>query len=157
MVVQLNTGLGKHSGTDDPIYVGVSGTKGGREFPLDVALFDDFERRSRVKYVLGEVWDEEAIVGARGPKKAKADWNDPALFYVGFPEIDRVYLRKATGRRALRDDAWEMDEVEIALFGEAGERRLFRCNTAIWLGVGYGSQIWIPEVDPSELNVSLRA
>ena len=53
MVVQLNTGLGKHSGTDDPIYVGAAGTGGGREFPLDVKWHDDFERRSRVKYLLG--------------------------------------------------------------------------------------------------------
>ncbi len=157
MIVQLNTGLGRHSGTDDNIYVGVSGTQGGREFPLDVAYFDDFERRSRVKYVLGEVWDEEATAGGRGPKKAKADWNDPGLFYVGFRAIDRVYLRKTTGRRAMDDDAWEMDEVEISLFGDPGEIRVFRCTTAIWLGVAYGSQVWIPEVDPNSLNVSLRA
>ena len=64
IVVQLNTGLGKHSGTDDPIYVGVAGTAGGR---------------------------------------------------------------------------------------------VFRSGTAIWLGVEYGMQVWIPEVDPDDLTPSLRA
>ena len=89
MLVQLNTGLGRHSGTDDPLYVGVAGTGGGREFPLDVRWFDDFERRSRVKYVLGDVWDADAVLGARSPGRSKGDWNDPSLFYIEFEKIDR--------------------------------------------------------------------
>ena len=156
MVVQLNTGLGRHSGTDDALYVGIAGTQGGREFPLDVKWFDDFERRSRVKYSLGEVWDESSLVGARQPKMAKANWNDPTLFYIGFQEIDRVFLRKQTGRRRADDDAYELDEVEVVLFGSEPEKRVFRCNTAIWLGIEYGSTVWIPEVEPSERSVSLR-
>ncbi len=157
IVVQLNTGLGKHSGTDDMIYVGVSGTAGGREFPLDVAWFDDFERRSRVKYALGEVWEGEATVGAREPKMARGDWNDPTLFFVGFPEIDRVYLRKQTGQRSGSDDAWELDEVEITLYGESPAKRVFRSTTAIWLGVQYGDTVWVPEVGAEDRSVSLRA
>jgi hypothetical protein len=156
IVVQLNTGLGRHSGTDDPLYLGVCGTSGGREFPLDVAWFDDAERRSRVKYVLGRVWEEAACAGARQPKRAQADWNDPALFYVGFEAIDRVYLRKQTGRSRTDDDAYELDEVEVTLYGEAPLRRVFRCTTAIWLGVEYGATVWLPEVDPAERAVSLR-
>jgi hypothetical protein len=156
MVVRLNTGLGRHSGTDDALYVGISGTRGGREFPLDVSWFDDFERRSRVKYALGEVWDEDALAGARRPRKSVGDWNDPTLFYVGFEGIDRVYLRKHTGRRRADDDAYEMDEIEVVLFGDAPLRRVFRCTTAIWLGIQFGSTVWIPEVDPDEPSVSLR-
>jgi len=156
IVVQLNTGLGKHSGTDDALYVGVSGTAGGREFPLDVKWFDDFERRSRVKYALGDVWDEDALAGARWPRGGKADWNDPSLFYVGFAGIDRVYLRKQSGRGAADDDAYELDEVEVTLYSSGRDRRVFRCTTAIWLGVQYGLNVWLPEVDPKAPSVSLR-
>jgi hypothetical protein len=156
MVVRLHTGLGKHSGTDDAIYVGVSGTQGGREFPLDVAWFDDFERRSRVKYVLGEIWEPDEAAGAREPRMSKSEWNDPALSYIGFQGIDRVYLRKQSGRRRADDDAWEMDEAEIILYGDPGEKRVFRSNTALWLGVQYGTTVWIPEVDPASRSVSLR-
>jgi hypothetical protein len=156
IVVQLNTGLGKHSGTDDPIYVGVAGTGGGREFPLDVKWFDDFERRSRVKYVLGEVWDADAKAGAKNPIKSRSDWNDPALFYIDFEKIDRLYLRKHAGRRRADDDAYEMDEVAVTLYGESPKKRVFRSGTAIWLGIEYGMQVWIPEVDPDDLTPSLR-
>ena len=156
IVVRLNTGLGRHSGTDDPLYVGVAGTGGGREFPLDVRWFDDFERRSRVKYVLGAVWDADAVLGAKSPSRSKGDWNDPSLFYIEFEKIDRLYLRKHAGRRRVDDDAYELDEIEVTLYGERPKKRVFRSGTAVWLGVEYGMQVWIPEVDPGELTPSLR-
>jgi hypothetical protein len=156
IVVYLATGTTRRAGTDDALYVGVSGTQGGREFPLDSALFDDFERRSRVRYALGEVWEAEALAGARQPKMAKTDWNDPAYFQVGFREIDRVYLRKQCGRRRADDDAYNLDELEVALYGEPNQKRVFRCGSAIWLGLEYGAQIWLPEVDPASFSVSRR-
>lgn len=143
IVVRLKTGSAKYAGTDDPLYLGVSGVSGGREFPLDVRWFDDAERISDVKYALGEVWDEAALVGARRPKLAAGDWNDPKLFYVGLEGIDRVYLRKHAGKRA--DDAYQLDAVEVTLYGQSPERRAFRSGTAIWLGLEYGLQVWIPE------------
>ena len=156
IVVQLNTGTAPQAGTNDALYIGISGTAGGREFPLDVAWFDDFERRARVKYALGEVWEGDALAGAREPKMAQANWNDPSLFYVGFDAIDRVYLRKQSGRGARDDDAYELDEVEVRLYGESPRKRIFRCNTGIWLGTAYGSQVWLPEVAESDRSVSLR-
>jgi len=158
LVVRLHTGTGRHSGTDDMLYVGVSGTAGGREFPLDVAWFDDFERRSRVKYALGEVWDPDAIAGAREPRESQAreGWNDPARIEIGFHGVDRVYLRKQAGRRAMDDDAWELDEAEVTLYAPPDRRRVFRSSGALWLGVGYGLTVWLPEVDPDSLSVSLR-
>ena len=156
MIVRLHTGTGRHSGTDDALYLGVYGTGGGREFPLDVKWFDDFERRSKVRYALGEVWDEDALVGTKKPHMSHDDWNDPKLFYVGFEQIDRVYLRKHEGARRPSDDAYELDEIEVALYGEEPAKRVFRCTTGIWLGKEYGSQVWIPEVDPASLSVELR-
>jgi len=156
IVVRLSTGSSKHAGTDDALYVGVSGTQGGREFPLDVRWFDDFERRSRVKYALGEVWEGDALEGARQPGMSQSSWNDPKLFYIGFEAIDRVYLRKQGGARRATDDAYELDEVEVILYGESPQKRVFRCNTGIWLGVEYGLTVWVPEVDPAAPNVGLR-
>ena len=42
MKVELHTHYNPFSGTDDHIYIGVYGTDGGREFPLD-APGDDFD------------------------------------------------------------------------------------------------------------------
>jgi hypothetical protein len=146
IVVYLATGTVPRSGTNDALYVGVSGTQGGREF----------ERRSRVRYALGEVWEGEALAGARQPKMAKADWNDPTYFHVGLAGVDRVYLRKQCGRRRGDDDAYHLDEIEVALYGGPGEKRVFRSASAIWLGLEYGAQVWLPEVDPASLSVSHR-
>ncbi len=142
MVVRVKTGNSRYSGTDDYMYIGVSGNEGGREFPLDVRFFDDFERGSEVKYALGDVWDEEALHGAKRPRMGETDWNDPKLFYVGFEGIDRVYLRKHAGR----DDDYQLDGIEVSLYGDEPERRTFASSTAIWLGLKYGLQVWIPEV-----------
>ena len=146
IVVVLKTGMSKYAGTDDALFLGVSGTGGGREFPLDIRWFDDAERGSRVKYALGDIWDDEALAGAGKPVMADKDWNDPKLFYVDFNRIDRIYLRKQSGLRPSADDAYEMDHVEVALYAESPRMRLFRCSTAIWLGTEYGLQVWIPEV-----------
>jgi hypothetical protein len=145
IVVRLKTGGAKYAGTDDPLFLGVAGTAGGREFPLDVAWFDDAQRGSDVKYAFGDVWEEAARVGAREPRMAATDWNDPKLSYVGFLGIDRVYLRKHAGRRASDDDAYQLDRIEVALYGDPGHKREFRCTTALWLGLQYGLQVWIPE------------
>lgn len=145
MVVRLKTGAAKFSGTDDPLYIGISGTEGGREFPLDVAWFDDFERGSDVRYALGDVWDEAALIGVKRPALSDKDWNDPRLAYVGFEGIDRLYLRKhIAGRRS--DDAYQLDLLEISLYGDEPAVRTFRTSTAVWLGFGYGQQVWVPEV-----------
>ena len=156
IVVYLATGTMTHAGTNDALYLGVSGTQGGREFPLDTAFFDDFERRSRVRYALGEVWEEGALAGARRPKKSKADWNDPSYFHVGLGEVDRVYLRKHCGRRRVRDDAYNLDEIEVTLFGAPPEKRVFRSASSIWLGYEFGAQVWLPEVAPDSFTVSHR-
>lgn len=156
ITVYIATGGSWRAGTDDALYIGISGTAGGREFPLDAPFFDDFQRGSKGRYALGTVWEEAALVGARTPKKAVADWNDPAYFYVGFDAIDRVYLRKHMGRRRMDDDAYALDEIEITLYGEPGEKRVFRSSTAIWLGIQYGSQVWLPEVDPASFSVARR-
>lgn len=146
MVVRLRTGDARYAGTDDPLFLGVSGAAGGREFPLNARWFDDAERGSDVRYALGDVWDEAELVGVRRPVMAEVGWNDPKLFFVGFDGIDRVYLRKHAGRRAADDDAYQLDLVEVQLYGDPGQRRVFRCTTAIWLGIRYGLQVWLTEV-----------
>ena len=150
VVVRIKAGSAKFAGTDDPLYLGVSGTAGGREFPLDVERFDDHERRSEIKYALGTVWDGSALAGARHPVMAEADWNDPRISYVGFDGIDRVYLRKQAGRR--EDDAYQLDEIEVLLFGDEPHKRRFRCTTAYWLGIEYGLKVWVPEVQAGSVS-----
>lgn len=145
MIVRLKTGAGKYAGTDDPLYVGISGTGGGREFPLDVRWFNDFERGSNVKYELGTVWDAPVREGARRPRDSDGGWNDPLTAHLDLGNVDRVYLRKQAGRTQRDDDAYQLDEIEVILYGDEPELRRFRCDTAVWLGLEYGLQVWLPE------------
>ena len=49
----LTTAATENAGTDDHLYIGVIGTGGGREFPLDYPRFDDFEIEQPITYKLG--------------------------------------------------------------------------------------------------------
>jgi len=142
MVVNLKTKTGAYSGTDDMIYVGVVGKKGGSEFPLDVAGFDDFEP-GLVKYWLGTVWDGTALEGAKNPYKAFS-WNDPEGRHIGLKKVDYVYLRKRSYKKD--DDAWKMDSVTVTLYGPSPEKRTFMKTGDIWLGKEYGLTVYLKEV-----------
>ena len=80
--VELKTENKKHAGTDDHIYIGVVGPGGGREFPLNVSGFNDFEEGTNVKYWLGEVWEGELLENARDPIKSHGSWNDPKIWEI---------------------------------------------------------------------------
>ena len=112
--VRLQTQNVRWAGTDDHIYVGIVGTGGGGEFPLDVHGFDDFERGGDVKYWFGDVWDGLLLRGAKNPHLShdgtSEGWNDPGRRRIDLDKVDFVYLRKevispATG---MTGGAWNM-------------------------------------------------
>ncbi|MBI4262735.1 MAG: hypothetical protein HY657_00005 [Acidobacteria bacterium] len=146
MVVQLKTKAQSGAGTDDHLYIGVVGSGGGREFPLDVRDFNDFESGSDVKYWFGTVWDGTALAGARKPNRSDpGDRNDPAWHNVALKDVQTVYLRKQGSRSTDGDDAYKLDKVEVTLFGASPEKRIFSTGEDIWLGNEYGHQAWLPE------------
>ena len=55
--VTLTTAATENAGTDDHLYIGVVGTGGGREFPLDDPDWDDFEIEEPIRYKLGAPWE----------------------------------------------------------------------------------------------------
>lgn len=148
MVVRLKTKMGSHAGTDDHIYIGVVGMGGGREFPLDVRGFGDFEPGTYVKYRLGHIWDENAELAAREPYKSQdLGWNDPRKWEIELEQVNQVYVRKGGSRKGEADDAYKMDEVEVTLFGPASpSKRTFSRTTDMWFANEYGLQVWLPEI-----------
>ena len=113
MLVKLKTKTGAYSGTDDHIYVGIVGKKGGSEFPLDVRGFDDFEAGT-VKYWLGTVWDGSALENAKNPFEAYG-WNDPEGRGIDLDKVDYVYLRKQSHKA---DDAIVSVLTRLPIFTE---------------------------------------
>ena len=147
MVVRLKTSQSRHSGTDDHIYIGVVGTGGGREFPLDVKGFNDFEQGTDIRYWFGSVWDGTALSNARKPNKAESgDWNDPQKFSIDMNQIQSVYIRKQGDRSGSADDAYKLDEVEVTLYGaNSPQSRTFSTTNDLWFGNEFGHQAWLPE------------
>lgn len=145
MLVRLRTHTSGGAGTDEHIYIGVAGPGGGREFPLDVTDFNDFEAGTDVKYWFGSVWDGGALAGAKNPFKGQS-WNRPAFWRIEMEQVNQVYVRKASGNtKGMEDDAYKMDEVEVTLYGTNPSSRTFSRTTNIWLGNEYGLQVWLPE------------
>ncbi len=147
IVVRLRTKNQSNAGTDDHIYIGVVGKGGGREFPLDVRGFDDFEEGSDVKYWFGTVWDGSLLSGARKPYRSETgNINDPAWFRMELDEIDYVYVKKQGNNTTAGDDAWKMDSIEVSLFGASPQRRTFSTANDLWFANEFGRQVWLTEV-----------
>ncbi|HEX6255018.1 MAG TPA: hypothetical protein VFZ70_04330 [Euzebyales bacterium] len=144
--------------TDDTLYVGVEGTDGGREFPLNVAGFDGFEPGTQIRYLLGR---EEDAVGSLPPvdftvdKSEKPDQrNHPSYYRIELHDVTGVYLRKQGDLSHAGDDAYQLDQIEVQLHSpNTNQIRTFR-NTHnvgnfggddIFLGNEYGHQVWLRE------------
>jgi hypothetical protein len=56
-----------------------------------------------------------------------------------------VYIRKHSAKTGVDDDAWKMDEVEVILYGDTPEKRIFFKGGDIWLANEYGLQVWLRE------------
>src|SRR5262245_47638720 len=147
ILVRLETASDSDADTDDHIYIGVVGTRGGREFPLDTAGKDDFEP-GLVTYHLGTIW-EPVPAGAWNPiNSTPGGKNDPAQFRIELNEVSHVYIRKQ-GDLETDDDAYKLGSVEVTLYAaqvDLTNRRRFRTGDDLWLGNEFGHQAWIPEV-----------
>lgn len=144
MIVRLVTGNDQYAGTDDMIYIGVVGKDGGREFPLDVSKFNDFEKGTDIKYHLGTVWDGAALNGTKKPIESQPNQkNDPKWHRVVLDAIDYVYIRKAENKN--EHPQYQMDLVEVTLYGAPNESRTFVEANDIYLGKNVGLICYIPE------------
>ncbi len=145
MLIKLKTDKESGAGTNDPIYIGVVGSGGGSEFPLDVMGFKDFEKGSDVKYWLGDVWEGVALKDAKNPFQAHK-WNNPDIRDIDLDKVDYVYLRKHSSKGGVGDDAWKMESVEVTLYGQEPSKRTFYKKGNLWLANEYGLQVWLKEV-----------
>ncbi|MDJ0626671.1 MAG: PLAT/LH2 domain-containing protein [Rhodobacter sp.] len=144
--VRLKTADVSDAGADVDIYVGIFGTGGGGEFPLDVANFNDFERGQEDRYWFGNVWEGTLLTDARQPFQSQGgEWNAPDTRDIDLDLVEYVYLRKRDAFED-RDDHWQLDEVEVFLYGDHPVKRRFRKVGNVWLGKKYGSQVWLGEL-----------
>ncbi len=146
MIVRIRTENQAWAGTDDPLYIGVYGKGGGREFNLDVANYNDFERGDDDRYLLGTVWDGTVIPGTMNPKSSTPGGrNNPAWHRINLDLVDYVYIRKAGSKSTSGDDAFKFDLVEVTLYGQNPESRTFSQSEDLWLANEYGQISYLIE------------
>jgi hypothetical protein len=147
MLIRLKTKQESGAGTKDRIFVGVVGSGGGSEFPLDVVGFKDFEEGAEIKYWFGDVWEGIALKNAKNPFQAH-DWNNPKIRDIELDKVNYVYLRKHSDKGGVGDDAWKMEEIQVTLYGPKSVKRTFYKRGDTWLANEYGLQVWLKETAP---------
>ncbi len=146
MIVRIQTDGEAWAGTDDMLYIGVYGKGGGREFPLDVKGFNDWEKGTDIKYHLGTVWDGAALNGTKKPIDSEpGQKNDPMWHRVELDEVDYVYIRKQGDNTKSGDDRYRFETVEVTLYGANPITRTFIETSDLYLANETGQICYIPE------------
>lgn len=137
IVVRLQVGKDRMSGSDDPLFLGLSGPQ-GREFRLDYAKGRALRRGAEDAFVLGPP-------GAAETNVAHAEMNDPTAPPIDLESISSVFLRKGLepipNVRGFgeMDDRLQVVEVEVELHGQGRSKPVrYGRSGGFWLGLVCG-------------------
>jgi PLAT/LH2 domain len=150
IAVTLITSDIEDAGTDDNLFIGVVGTAGGREFPLDTSK-NDFES-GKEEFVFGEIWEGGVITSeTKFPTNSKpGENNDPAFFPIELEQVNFVYLRKQglPDEAPDNDDAHVVVELGVKLYGPSSpSKRVFflRLNRPLSMANEFGHIVYLRE------------
>lgn len=108
------------SDTKDPIYLGVYGKNGGREFALQVNGESPFTvDGATVKLILGQTSCNRP--GLQVDNSLNLKENDPSLNPIGLNDIEFVYLRKFGGQTGNTDDWAEFSKITVIFRDSSGK------------------------------------
>jgi hypothetical protein len=146
IVVRIQVGVDRMAGTDDPVFLHLSGPA-GRDFRLQLASGKTLRKGALDTFVLGAPGDPETNV-------KQPELNDPTSPPLTLAGIDRVAIHKGFQPLPNVRGVGEMDdrieltsvEVEIQSKHEAGGKR-FRRDGPIWLGLVCGLSVELGSVD----------
>jgi hypothetical protein len=150
MAVTLTTANVEEAGTDDKLYIGVVGTGGGREFPLDSPKAD-FITGEVETFALGSIWEGGFITGStKFPSDSEPGKdNDPALIPLDVDLVSFVYIRKQGALQPDDDDAYLLQDLSVVLYGPAmpSKRRFrfFNGGTSLRLATESGHIVYLQE------------
>ena len=152
MVVDVKTADVDDANTGDPIYVGVYGSSGGREFALMNENKDqDFGRGKNVLYEFGLAgyYDVTLPIDDIRPKTRayrsdQNENNDPGLLDIDVGQVQNVYVRKQGNRSDDDDNGWLFSFITVYLFGVNFDVRPFNHRgQGFWLANENGNQLWL--------------
>ena len=156
--VEATVSGGFWSETKDPIYLGIYGKNGGREFALQVDGASPFTQEgSTVKLILGVPCCKK--VGTQVDKSTGLNENDPSLNPMSLEDIEFVYFRKYGGKTGHTDDWAEFSNVTV-LFCDSDDQLLrYKKKGRMHFAKEAGLQHWLerdPTVPRCKVTVKLR-
>jgi len=138
------------AGTGNELYIGIVGTGGGREFPLD-SPSDDFNTGEVEKFALGVIWEGGFLTGStKFPNLSEpGQFNDPAQIPLDIDQVNFVYLRKQGDiDQDNVDDAYRLKALRVVLYGESPSKRTFQFDNgghSLWLATENGHVAYLKE------------
>jgi hypothetical protein len=131
----------------DPVFFGVQGLGGGREWPLSVPGNEDFTGPSfSYNYRIGRV-PQNYPSGDLITAGAEGRNNSMEVTHIAADLINTVYVRKAIGPTQGSDDPLALERIEVVLFEESADAamtwsvwyvHILNPKAPLWLGYTTG-------------------
>jgi len=151
--VEIKVGSVGYAESKDPIYLGIYGKNGGREFALDVDNYQEFNSPNKVvKLQIGDYCcNNPGVMQVRHSDPAGGS-NTPLNYPLSLNDIGYVYLRKyqranenhATNQD-LNDDLLELAYAKVLICDTGGDIRRFDKEIRMFFGYECGIQHWLEE------------
>jgi len=150
--VEIKVGPVGYAPSNDPMYIGIYGKNGGREFALDAENYEEFDSPNKiVKLQIGDFCcEKDGVLQVRHSDPAGGS-NTPINYPLELEDIEYVYLRKyqraleVDKNAVLHDDLLELAYAKVLLCDTNGDVRLFEKNQKMFFAYESGLQHWLEE------------
>ncbi len=152
--LELKLGNGSWSDTKNPIYLGVYGRNGGREFALQVNNSSPFTTDGTVvKLIIGQPCCNKTGLQVDNSQSLKE--NDPLLIPMNLSDIEFVYIRKYGGETSGSDDWAEFSKIVVLFCDSAGKLLRFKKEGRIHFAKEAGQQHWLTITEPPKCEIKI--
>jgi len=150
--VEIKVGPVAYAPSKDPIYLGIYGKNGGREYALDVDNYDELDSPNKIlKLKLGNgCCPQEGELQVRHSITSGGS-NNPNIYPLEVEDVEYVYLRKYqraqenSSNQNHHDDLLELSNVKVKLCDSHGGIRKFEKDIKMFFGYECGVQHWLVE------------
>jgi hypothetical protein len=154
ITVELQVGPDSVAASPDPLFLGLYGPGGGREFRLDAPTFEEFNQAGKsVRLQLGTGCCPK-------PNDRQVSWssqghgNDPSIYGIDLDGVEFVYLRKQLLEGKPQDNILVLQWVDVRLC-DGSEIRRFGSSGRLWFGLETGGTHWLAETDQVGCRISV--
>lgn len=147
--LEVTVGSIPNAGTKDPLYIGIYGKNGGREFAFNIPPGNILNANQVVRFRFGEgccISDKDIIV--------LKECNSPKLETINLDDIEYVYIRKISrlnagsndsGNNWTDDDLLQLHKAVVSICDTTGNIRRFKKTTRMFFAYECGLQHWLTE------------